>query len=129
MKSVIFARGNNISQQIEQCKEYAEAKGYKVEGVLVGQGIELPEMIKGLGTKIDRVIVKDMSRISRNALECYTIQADIELCCGTSVEVATDIPRSEAFENFMKNIIMAVKEEECIERERIEKRFNLMLNE
>ena len=116
--AVIFARGRNIQGQVEKCTAYAESKGYEVAGVIVGQGRELPEVIKGLGIEIDVVLVSCMSRISRNALESYTIQADLELCCGTLVEVASNEPRSEAFDNLMRNVMIAVKENETKERVR-----------
>ena len=118
MNTVIFARGYNIQGQIEYCREYAEKKGYKVECVIVGQGRDLPSVILGLGFKVDRVIVRDMARISRNALEGYTIQADLELESGAIIEIATEQPRDEAFERFMRNVIMAVREDEAKERER-----------
>lgn len=118
MNAVIFARGYNIQGQIEYCREYAEKRGYKVEGVIVGQGRDLPSVVRGLGFKVDRVIVRDMARISRNALEGYTIQADLELESGTIIEIATEQPRDEAFDKFMRNVIMAVREDEAKERER-----------
>ena len=118
MKAVIFARGYNIQGQIEYCREHAEKKGYTVECVIVGQGRDLPSVVRGLGFKVDRVIVRDMARISRNALEGYTIQADLELESGTIIEIATEQPRDEAFDKFMKNVIMAVREDETKERER-----------
>jgi hypothetical protein len=112
MNTVIFARGRNIREQVEHCRRYAESKGYKVEGVIVGQAQELPEVVDSLGKRIDRVLVSCMSRISRNALEGYTIQADLELQCGAIVEVAREERQGEAFDSLMKNVIKAVKEEE-----------------
>ena len=111
--AVIFARGKDIEKQIERGRQHAENKGYSVEGVIVGQGHELPEIIKGLGKGIDRVIVSHISRISRNALECYTIQANLEIDCGAMVEVATEKPVDEVAERFMQRVIMAVKEYEA----------------
>lgn len=129
MNTVIFARGKNIREQVERCKAYAERKGYKVNGVIVGGSHEITETIKGLqeSIKIDLVLVNCMSRISRNALEGYTIQADLELDCGVLVEVANDRPRDEAAERFMRNIILAVQEEQRREQEREEKIFDLRL--
>ena len=120
MNSVIYARGKNIKEQVEYCRAYAERKGYNVEYVVTGQSRDLPEIINGFGKKIDRVIVRDTARISRNALENYTVQADIEIYCGALVEVAKDEPREEAFDRLMKNVIMAVRENEA---EEIEKRI------
>lgn len=120
MNSVIYARGKNIKEQVEYCRAYAERKGYRVEYVVTGQARELPDIIKGFGKKIDRVIVRDMTRISRNALENYTVQADIEIYCGALVEVAKDEPKEEAFDRFMRNVVMAVRENEA---EEIEKRI------
>lgn len=117
-KAVIFTRGKNIRGQVDKCKAYAEARGYEVAGVIVGQGQELPEVIKGLGFEVDIVLVSCMSRISRNALEGYTIQADLELYCGTLVELASDEPRSEAFDKFMRNVMIAAKENATRERVR-----------
>lgn len=118
MRAVIFARGYNIQGQVEFCREYAERKGYTVAGVIVGQGRELPEIITGLGTKIDRVIVRDMSRLSRNAMENYTTQSALEFECGALVEDASEKPRDEAAEKLMRNIIAAIQED----REREERK-------
>ena len=127
MNTVIFARGKNIERQVKECKAYAELKGYKVEGVIVGQGRELPEVIKGLGGNIDRVIIRDMSRLSRNALENYTIQSELEIDYGVLIEIADDTQRNAIEERFMKNIIMAVQQEQRREKERREKIFELKL--
>lgn len=110
--AVIFARGKDIQGQIKHCKAYAETNGYTLAGVIVAEGRELSNIILGLGEKIDRVLVRDISRVSRNALECYTIQADLEIYCGALVEVAREDRKEEAFDRFMKNVIMAVKESE-----------------
>ena len=127
MKTVIFARGYNLTGQIEHCREYAEKMGYTVEGVIVGQGRDLPAIIGGLGTEINLVLVRDMSRLSRNALENYTVQSELEIDYGVLVDVANDKPRDEAFEKFMRNIIAAVKEESLRERARKEKIFELKM--
>lgn len=127
MSTVIFARGKNIEQQVKECREYAELKGYKVEGVIVGQGRELPEVIKGLGNSIDRVILRDMSRLSRNALENYTIQSELEIDYGVLIEVADDTQRNAIEERFMRNIVMAVQQEQRREQARREKVFELKL--
>lgn len=112
MRSIIFARGYDIHGQVEKCKEYAERKGYTVEVVIVGQGRELPEIISGLGIKIDRVIVRDMTRLSRNAMENYKTQSALEFECGALVEDASERPRDEATEKLMRNIIAAIQEDE-----------------
>lgn len=127
MNAVIFARGKNIEQQVKECREYAELKGYNVEGVIVGQGRELPAVIAGLGKCIDRVIVRDMSRLSRSALENYTIQSELEIDYGVLVEIADDTQRNAIEERFMRNIIRAVQEEQRREQERQEKVFELKL--
>ena len=127
MNAVIFARGKNIEGQVKECKAYAEQQGYKVEGVIVGQGRELPEVIKGFGGNIDRVIVRDMSRLSRNALENYTIQSELELDYGVLVEIADDTQRNAIEEKLMKNIVTAVLQEQRREKERQEKMFELRL--
>ena len=119
MNTIIFARGKDIEGQIAHCRAHAERKGYTVAGVIVGQGRELPGIIKGLQTDIDLILVKCMSRISRNALEGYTIQTELEIDCGVLVEVATDDPKDEAADRFMKNVIMAVWENEERVRERV----------
>lgn len=123
-KAVIFARGYNIHGQIEFCREYAEKKGYTVACVIVGSGRDLPDILRGFGEKIDLVIVRDMARISRNALESYTIQSELELDCGALIEDASERPKDEAAEKFMRNIIRAVQEEE--RREMIKMRFELL---
>lgn len=123
-KAVIFARGYNIHGQIEFCKEYADKKGYSVVCVIVGSGRDLPDILRGYGEKIDLVIVRDMSRISRNALESYTIQSELELDCGALVEDASERPKDEAAEIFMRNIIRAVQEEE--RREMIKMKLELL---
>lgn len=112
MRAVIFARGYNIQGQVEFCREYAERKGHTVAGVIVGQGRELPEIIGGLGMKIDRVIVRDMSRLSRNAMENYKTQSALEFECGVLVEDASERPRDVAAEKLMRNIIAAIQEDE-----------------
>lgn len=128
MNAVIFARGKNIGGQVKECKAYAEQQGFKVEGVIVGQGRELPEVIKGLGKSIDRVIVRDMSRLSRNALENYTIQSELELDYGVLVEIADSTQRDAIEQRFMKNIVTAVLEEQRREKKRTEKMFELKLH-
>lgn len=127
MNAVIFARGYNITGQVEQCREYAEKRGYNVVGVIVGQGRELPEIIAGLGVKIDLVIVRDMSRISRNALENYTILSQLEIDYGVLVKDAVERPHDEAVEKLMRNIIAGLHEEQQKERARQEKIFELKL--
>lgn len=119
MNTVIFARGKDIEGQVAQCREYAERKGYSVAGVIIGQGRELPDIIKGLQADIDLVLVKCMSRISRNALEGYTIQSELEIDCGVLVEVAKeDAQRNDAEERFMRSIIRYVMENDDFTRER-----------
>ena len=127
MNTVIFARGYNITGQIEYCREYAEKKGYTVSGVIVGQGRDLPAVIGGLGTDVDLILVRDMSRLSRNALENYTVQTELEIDYGVLIEVANDRPRNETEEKFMRNIIAAVKEDARREQARIEKKIELKL--
>lgn len=127
MNVVIFARGFNIAGQVEQCREYVEKRGYNVECVIVGQGRELPDIIAGLGKQIDLVIVRDMSRISRNALENYTILSQLEIDHGVLVKDAVERPRDEAVEKLMKNIIASVRAEQQREKERTEKMFELRL--
>lgn len=123
-KAVIFARGYNIHGQIEFCREYADKKGYTVVCVIVGSGRDLPDILRGFGEKIDLVLVRDWARISRNALESYTIQSELELDCGALIEDASERPKDEAAEKFMRNIIRAVQEEE--RREMIKMRFELL---
>lgn len=127
MKTVIFARGYNIGGQVEECREYAERKGYNVEAVIVGQGRELPDIIAGLGVDIDMVIVRDMSRISRNALENYTILSQLEIDHGVLVKDAVERPNDDAVEKLMRNIIAALHEEKKREKAREEKLFELRL--
>lgn len=119
MNTIIFARGKDVEGQVAHCREYAERKGYTVAGVIVGQGQELPSIIKGLQTDVDLVLVKCMSRISRNALEGYTIQTELEIDCGVVVEVATDTPKDEAADRFMRSVMRAVMEHENATRERV----------
>lgn len=126
MKAVIFARGYNITGQVEKCKEYAEQRGLNVAGVIVGQGSELSAVIGGLDEDIKIVIVYDMARISRNPMESYTILAELELDYGVTVEVATSEQRSEVEERLMKNIIKSLYENDI--RERIRLRAKMRLN-
>ena len=128
MNAVIFTRGKDIRGQVDLCKAYAEQQGYKVEGVIIGQGRELPEVIAGLGGNIDRVIIRDMSRLSRNALENYTIQSELEIDYGVLVEIADSTQRDAIEQRLMKNIVTAVLEEQRLEKKRIEKRFKLKLH-
>ena len=123
MNAVIFARGYNITGQVEYCKGYAERKGYTVSGVIVGQGRELPAVIGGLGTDIDIILVRDMSRLSRNALENYTVQTELEIDYGVLVEVANDRPRDEIAERLMQNIIKAVQENDISEKIKLQSRM------
>lgn len=118
MNVVIFVRGYNITGQVEECKVYAERKGYNVLSVVVGEARELPAVIGGLGENIDRVIVRDMARISRNALENYTIQTELELDYGVLIESATARGNTEAEEIFMRNIIKAVQREQRLQEQR-----------
>lgn len=127
MNAVIFTRGKNIRGQVEQCKAYAEQQGYKVQGVILGQARELPEVIAGLGENIDRVIIRDISRLSRNALENYTIQSELEIDYGVTVEIADSTQRDAIEQRFMKNIIAAVYQEQQREKERIKRGFELKL--
>lgn len=123
MNAVIFARGYNITGQVEYCKGYAERKGYTVSGVIVGQGRDLPAVIGGLGTDIDIILVRDMSRLSRNALENYTVQTELEIDYGVLVEVANDRPRDEIAERLMQNIIKAVQENDISEKIKLQSRM------
>lgn len=111
MNAIIFVRGYDIGGQVDKGMQYAEKKGYAVVGVIVGQGRDLPAIIDGLGIKVDRVIVRDMSRLSRNALENYTVQSELEIDYGVLVEDASAKERNEAQEKLMRNIIAAVQEE------------------
>lgn len=123
MNAVIFARGYNITGQVEYCKAYAERKGYTVSGVITGQGRDLPSVIGGLGTDIDIILVRDMSRLSRNALENYTVQTELEIDYGVLVEVANDKPRDEIAERLMQNIIKAVYENDISEKIKLQSRM------
>ena len=106
MNALIFVRGNDIKGQVAQCMEYAKKKGYEVECVMVGDGHEIASLMYELDVDIDRVLVRDMSRISRNAAECYAIQAELELDFGCKVEIAMDRVRSELEEiQYIQNII------------------------
>lgn len=127
MRAIIFARGYDIHGQVEKCREYAAKRGYKVAGVIVGQGRELPEIIGGLGMKIDRVIVRDMSRLSRNTMENYKTQSALEFECGALVEDASERPRDEAAEKLMRNIIAAIREDEEREKRKNEIRERMIL--
>lgn len=129
MNAVIFARGKNIEAQVKECREYAERQGYTVNGVIVGGSHEITETIKGLQSdiKIDRVIIRDMTRLSRNALTNYTIQAELEIDCGVLVEAANSAQREAIEQRLMLNIIKAVQEEQRREKERREKVFELKL--
>lgn len=123
MNTVIFARGYNITGQVEHCMEYAERKGYTVSGVIVGQGRDLSAVIGGLGTDIDIVLVRDMSRLSRNALENYTVQTELEIDYGVLIEVANDRPKDEIAERLMRNIIKAVQENDISEKIKLQSRM------
>lgn len=127
MKAVIFARGKDIEGQVKEGRAYAEQQGYKIVGVIVGQGCELPVVIAGLEMDIDRVIVRDMSRLSRNALENYTIQSELEIDYGVLIEIADDTQRNAIEERFMRSIIAAVQQEQRRDQERREKFFELRM--
>lgn len=86
--AVIFVRGKDIKRQIETCKAHAAQKGYNVAAVMLGGGHKITETIQALKTKIDRVIVTDITRVSRNAVDLYTIQADLEVTHGVLIERA-----------------------------------------
>lgn len=127
MNAIIFARGNNIELQIEEGMKYAERQGYTVKGVIVGNGQELTGAVKALQSvmKIDRIIAWNASRISRNALENYTIQAELEIDYGVLVETANPRRKDEAFDNFMKNVVIAAREE----ARKTERRIKLRLGD
>lgn len=129
MNAVIFARGKNVEAQVKECREYAEKQGYTVNGVIVGGSHEITGTIKSLQSdiKIDRVIIRDMSRLSRNALTNYTIQAELEIDCGVLVEAANSAQREAIEQRLMLNIIKAVQEEQRREKERREKICELKL--
>lgn len=120
MKTVIFARGNNIEAQVAHCREYAERKGYEVEGVIVGQGKELPEIIGGLGGKIGRILVKDLSRISRNIRENFEIQMELEQTSGALVELASE-KKNGLVNYYMHNVLMQGENERAFVQERVRK--------
>jgi hypothetical protein len=101
--------------------------GYSAEAVVVGQGNQLADVIKGLDTDIEKVIVSCMSRISRNALEGYTIQAELELDCGVIVEVAKEGISDDVTDRFMLNIMKAIHHDQQRAKERQEKIFELKL--
>lgn len=106
MNVVIFARGNNIKAQVEQGRKYAREKDHTVVAVIVAQGKELPEIIKGLGKEIDCVLIKDMARLSRRMHENLQIQHELETDCGVQIEVASEQPTNKATEilcNLYKN--------------------------
>lgn len=125
MSAVIFARGYNIAGQIEKCRAYAESRGYSVESVVVCQGSELPSVIGGMGEGIDRVIVYDMARISRNSFEQYAILAELELDYGVTIESATAQNRNELEERLMTNIIKAVRDHDRREMTKLRSRLEL----
>lgn len=127
MNAVIFARGKNIEAQVKECREYAERQGYTVNGVIVGGSHEITGTIKSLQSdiKIDRVIIRDMSRLSRNALTNYTIQAELEIDCGVLVEAANSAQREAIEQRLMLNIIKAVQEEQNRTRQRAEMKLKL----
>ena len=111
MNAIIFARGYDVGGQVDKGMQYAEKKGYAVVGVIVGQGRDLPAVIDGLGIKVNRVIVRDMARLSRNALENYTVQSELEIDYGVLVEDVSAKERNEVQEKLMRNIIEAVQNE------------------
>lgn len=123
MKAIIFARGYDLHGQVQKGKEYAEKMGYTVEGVIVGQGRDLPAVISGLEMDIQRVIVRDMSRLSRNALENYTVQSELEIDYGVLVEDVSARERNEVQEKLMKNIVKAVYENDTRERIKLRARM------
>lgn len=123
MKAVIFARGYDLHGQVEKCREYAEKMGYTVEGVIVGQGHDLPAVISGLEMDIQRVIVRDMARLSRNALENYTVQSELEIDYGVLVEDVSARERNEVQEKLMQNIVKAVYENDVRERIKLRARM------
>lgn len=127
MNAVIFARGKNVEAQVKECREYAEKQGYTVNGVIVGGSHEITGTIKSLQSdiKIDRVIVRDMARLSRNALTNYTVQAELEIDCGVLVEVANSAQREAIEQSLMRNIIKAVREEQNRTRQRSEMKLKL----
>ena len=85
MNVVIFARGNNIKAQVEQGRKYAREKDHTVVAVIVAQGKELPEIIKGLGKEVDCVLIKDMARLSRKMHENLQIQHELKYSCGVQL--------------------------------------------
>lgn len=115
MRAIIFARGNNIEAQIAHCREYAERKGHEVAGVIVGQGRELPEIINGLGVKIDIVVTKDLPRISRNLRENVDIQMELEQTSGALVEIASE--KKNGLISFYKH--MMIEDERAFVQERV----------
>lgn len=86
--AVVFVRGADVRNQLDLCKAYTEEKGYKVAGVILGKGKELKEVIAGLDIKVDVVVTKDVTRISRNSLEYFQIHNDLLTNHGCVIESA-----------------------------------------
>lgn len=114
MTTFIFARGSNIKAQVDQCREYAESKGYQVAGVIVGGNGSIAKTIRDLqkDTKVERLIVRDLARLSRRMHENFQIQHELEYDCGVEVEVASEQPKSKVAGNYMRNIVQYISEYE-----------------
>lgn len=109
MKALIFARGYNITGQVQECRKYAEKQGLTVTGVIVAQGSELPAVVGGFDEDIKKVIIYDAARISRKPLEYYAISAELELDYGVSIEIASAQREKEARMQLMRSIIAAAR--------------------
>jgi len=94
MKAVIYARnavkartkfGNSTRKQVATCRQYAEEKGWNVVGVFVDAGFSGAKLdrpaLKRLRTllardSIQRVVVRDLSRLSRSAVDLLTLEKE-----------------------------------------------------
>ena len=75
MNAVIYTRGQNRKQQINECKEYAKRFGFEVVGI--ESNWDSIEYFVFTG-KTDIVIVYDIARITRKQNEFISIVHDLD---------------------------------------------------
>lgn len=64
MKALVYVKGENITEQVNICKTYAEERGYKIL-TFAGVNDDLSKMVGNL--EIDVLLIADRNRVSKNA--------------------------------------------------------------
>lgn len=71
LNTIIYVRGGNIDNQLNECIDYALEKGYNIVGI-AEQENHLDHYI--LSNNVDYLLVSDLSRISRRQNEYLQVE-------------------------------------------------------